>query len=240
MQKIMMTSCFVFICLLLNYFTNALASDQDLFKLTPPKCFKTSKYCSTYELINDETGKYIKIIAWAKLEDFDNAQDIMNLYFDFKNWPKYIQGRGSVTFIDSIVAFAPTDPAIKVPCWHYAHYYNSAPFPLNSIEVKELTKYDVITPHPDWSDLSFSFITYDKDELSEDMKNLMVGIDPTYRMMGIQYKTGEVHIKKDQDSGVFNVVAVTRVNPTIDILPGIAAKYSVQSVVTIIKGLFKL
>ncbi|MBF0206602.1 MAG: hypothetical protein HQK53_06910 [Oligoflexia bacterium] len=129
---------------------------------------------------------------------------------------------------------SPIEIAGKIVRRHYAHYYNDAPFPFWSIEVREVAHYTDIDPFP-YKDVlaavKFSVIT-DKNIVHE-----VPGGLPLRGAEGLKHKSGEIYLKYDEQNGRFVLFSIVNIIPQIDLLPTIAAPYIEKAVVATFRGI---
>ncbi|MBF0313206.1 MAG: hypothetical protein HQK50_10330 [Oligoflexia bacterium] len=205
---------------------------------TPPEdCFAEQSYCHKYEIVYDNDIRYIEVTIHAEIDasEFATSQDIINRYFDFDHWFEYLDGKDAVRLVTSTALPTTVEADGREYIWHFSHYYTKAPFPLWSMQIKEVSYYRKIVPNP-YADAQ---VAWEFDLKKGRIQIPSLGEDFT-DSWGLKYKYGQLFARFDQEKQKYYVLAVTRVIPSIDLLPSVAAPYIEASMLAIFQGVFDL
>ncbi|MBF0205891.1 MAG: hypothetical protein HQK53_03295 [Oligoflexia bacterium] len=206
------------------------------FPTAPENCFAERSYCAKTSIVYEGSTRYIQVVLFASIDasNYPTTASLMDRYFDFDHWSVFLQGKESIKPIRSKglpVTYENGHPVYT----HLHHYYSEAPFPIWTLEVKELSIYRPMIP----SQMQDAEITYEFDlikgrhvipELNEDFTDAV----------GVKNKYGRMFLKLDPEAQKYLVYVVTQTTPQIDLLPSIAAPYIEKSVTTIFEGVFDL
>jgi len=188
----------------------------------PADCFSGKSFCSKSDVIRINVGRVIRVEIFADLSQshYLTVEDIKARYFDFSKWPDYVSASDNLKFKDSqeqSVIMAGEEYVA-----HMAHYVAKAPWPIRSMEVKDLVYYKFI-------------------ENPETVLSARFDQAPDFSgRRGIKYNAGELHLLKKKSGEGYLVYFVTDIIPGIDLLPNVAQPYIEKVMFDVIKGMFEL
>ncbi len=192
----------------------------------PQNCFSEKVYCSTWEVLQDETTKkFIRINFFAELSKdlYPSYQDIEKLYMNFPEWIEYGKDSTSIKITLSREADHGVNSDELPFLSHEAHYVLRGPPPVNWVKVKEITVYQKI--HPVDNALSSWLFDLKKDYPA---------------LEGVKGKKGELHITFNEEKNVYEVFVIVDIYPAIAILHKLAAPYMEAGFVSMFLGMFDL
>lgn len=245
-KKVSAFSLFLFVTLLVFSSINLLqASGEKSFFNPPANCFDENTYCfKTTVIYGTDNTRYIHTNLYAMIneDEIESTDALLAKYIDFNKWPKYVERKDALRFVRS-VALPPiyeTDAdGNKSPRYrHFSHYFTKAPFPINSLEVKEYSMYRYILPKtmPEWSDAD-NILHFELLKGRQEIPELGEVLEAP---VGLKNKFGNIAIKHDKENHRYLLMAETNITPAIDLLPGIAAPYIEKSIVSVFEGIFDL
>ncbi|MBF0298248.1 MAG: hypothetical protein HQK51_05985 [Oligoflexia bacterium] len=88
------------------------------------------------------------------------------------------------------------------------------------------------------------FLSYDMKELPNAIVEKVKKIDPSYKMIGLKYNAGNLYVRKDinpvTQKHIYRLIAISRITPSFNFLPRIAAPFIEKNFVSVLKRLYDL
>lgn len=209
-----------FILLLVLSISNLLVAAQ--IPSIPSNCFSTKNYCVSSDVLrlsNGDRGIKIVIHVDPMQTHYNTVEELQARYFDFANWPSYVNGSENIRFDLSEENTMVLNG--KEVITHKHSYVAKAPWPISKMEVDDVVYYQM-TERAD-------------TVLSTEFKQV-----PGYaKRKGLKYNSGELHLYRD-GKGELKVYFSTTVTPSIEALPNVAKRYIQNTILDVLKGMFEL
>ncbi|MDI1451265.1 hypothetical protein [Polyangium sp. 6x1] len=200
---------------------------------TPANCFSHSAANHYPRILED--GKTIRVLSFIRQpeDDWESAQDLLDLFIDFDQWGEYAKaaGTGDIAFVTSKRLPDTVIDGHQV-MQHYSEYYVKGPLGIKQ-HIVELNHVRRRVPPYEGAELSLEFALAPRN-ITE-----IPGIGP-YKPVGVQDVRGTFHISKRPTEADYVVTIQVDVLPTQDFAPNIAISYILDVGKTMVKGMFNL
>jgi hypothetical protein len=200
----------------------------------PNGCFQSKDFCTTRSVERDGWSKFVRIDLYATFPAnlLGSPQDLLDFFFDFESWHQYTAGSEIIDIQES--KQVAVDPSIVVegegPIFqHYSHYfYRGLPFPVYSMEVRDLSRYQVELSTQDSALVNYKSV----DGYIE-----IPGARPLNGPEGLTHKEGFLRIDYDADYDRYVLQLRTDLTPKISFGLSITGGYAEKGIIEIYQGM---
>lgn len=223
----------VFFFLLVSF---SFAATEVDFVQIPGGCFDNDVHCSNSSVKKKmidgvyETVIRINIFALLSKDDYESADEIIDILLDFPGWKDSVDyARPKAVKVKKSLTLSPLEENGRTIYRQYLSYKVYAPAPFFYYPARAIAHFWLIDPFPG-ATISGEFVHLNSGTHQIPGEPILIGSE------GYRYHKGHYHISEDDEN--FYLHFSSEIIPNIELLPKVVARYIKNGYVAILNSLY--